>query len=65
MIALRGTCSTLIVRVEMRKGNVLYINDGAMGLFEVAAIKWMNKVSMIRKSSCAQLTEFSFYLSNM
>ena len=29
--ALCGTGSTLVVRVELRKGDVLYLNDGSFG----------------------------------
>lgn len=47
--ALSGTCSTLVVRVELRKGDVLYINDGSFGnMFEVCSMGWKNTVHLIR-----------------
>jgi ornithine decarboxylase len=49
--ALSGTCETLVVRVELRKGDVLYINDGSFGsMFEVCSMGWKNTVGLIRPS---------------
>ncbi len=49
--ALSGTSSTLVVRVELRKGDVLYINDGSFGnMFEVCSMNWKNTVHLIRPS---------------
>jgi ornithine decarboxylase len=47
--ALSGTCASLVVRVELRKGDVLYINDGSYGnMFEVCSMNWKNSVHLIR-----------------
>jgi len=66
--ALSGTCSTLVVRVELRKGDVLYINDGSYGnMFEVCSMNWKNTASLIRparkgrKPSPKALAPFRFY----
>ena len=46
---LSGTGTTLVVRVELRKGDVLYINDGSFGnMFEVCSMQWKNAVQLIR-----------------
>ena len=66
--ALSGTASTLIVRVELRKNDVLYINDGSYGnMFEVCSMNWKNTVQMIRlsrrnrKAVSKQVMPFRFY----
>lgn len=66
--ALSAQASTLLVRVEQRKGDILYINDGSYGnMFEVASMKWKNDVSIIRpirrgrKASSKTLAPFRFY----
>ena len=42
--------SSLIVRVERRRGNELYINDGAYGaLFDAAHIGWRFPVTLLRE----------------
>ena len=47
--AMVASCETLIVRVELRKGNMLYINDGAYGsLFDAGWIKWNFPVRLVR-----------------
>jgi ornithine decarboxylase len=47
--ALCGTGATLLVRVELRKDNALYINDGSYGnLFEVCTSNWRNTVRLVR-----------------
>jgi ornithine decarboxylase len=47
--ALSGTCSTLVVRVELRKNDLLYINDGSFGnMFEVCSMNWQNDVTLMR-----------------
>ena len=41
--------SSLVVRVEKRRGNELYINDGAYGaLFDAAHIGWRFPVALLR-----------------
>ncbi len=61
--ALAAEYSSLVVRVERRRGDELYINDGAYGaLFDAAHIGWRFPVELLRKDpSKAELTPFSFY----
>lgn len=53
-----------IVRVELRKGNVLYLNDGTYGgLFDAGTPKFIFPVRLIRNndSDSSDLVPFSFY----
>jgi ornithine decarboxylase len=62
--ALCAEYSSLIVRVEKRRGDELYINDGAYGaLFDAAHIGWRFPVRLLREpDSNRQATwTFSFY----
>ncbi|MBY0581347.1 MAG: type III PLP-dependent enzyme [Sphingomonas sp.] len=61
--ALCAEYSSLIVRVERRRGAELYINDGAYGaLFDAAHIGWRFPVALLREpDSNARDMEFSFY----
>ena len=61
--ALCAEYSSLIVRVEKRRGDELYINDGAYGaLFDAAHIGWRFPVRLLREpDSNAKDMEFSFY----
>jgi ornithine decarboxylase len=66
--ALSGTGAALVVRVELRKDDVLYINDGSFGnMFEVASMNWKNTAQLIRparkgrKASSKQASPFRFY----
>jgi ornithine decarboxylase len=61
--ALCAEYSSLIVRVERRRGAELYINDGAYGaLFDAAHIGWRFPVQLLREpDSNAKDVEFSFY----
>ena len=61
--ALCAEYSSVLVRVEARKGNVLYINDGAYGaLFDAAHIDWRFPVDLVRDTaSRARDMEFSFW----
>ena len=61
--ALCAEYSSLIVRVEKRRGSELYINDGAYGaLFDAAHIGWRFPVALLREpDSNARDMEFSFY----
>ena len=61
--ALCAEYSSLVVRVERRRGNELYINDGAYGaLFDAAHVGWRFPVELLRETgSNAEMTEFSFY----
>lgn len=61
--ALCAEYSSVLVRVEARKGDVLYINDGAYGaLFDAAHIDWRFPVQHVRATpSRARDMEFSFW----
>lgn len=61
--ALCAEYSSLIVRVEKRRGDELFINDGAYGaLFDAAHIGWRFPVELIRNSpSPAAEMAFSLY----
>ncbi len=61
--ALCAEYSSLVVRVEKRRGAELYINDGAYGaLFDAAHIGWRFPVELLREpQSETRDMEFSFY----
>lgn len=61
--ALCAEYSSLIVRVEKRRGDELYINDGAYGaLFDAAHIGWRFPVRLLREpESEVREMPFSFY----
>lgn len=61
--ALCAEYSSLVVRVEKRRGDELYINDGAYGaLFDAAHVGWRFPVSLLREpDSRAKDMAFSFY----
>jgi ornithine decarboxylase len=61
--ALCAEYASLIVRVEKRRGDELYINDGAYGaLFDAAHIAWRYPVRLIRdQQSRVRPVKFSFY----
>ncbi len=62
--ALCAEYASLIVKVEKRRGNELYINDGAYGaLFDAAHVAWRFPVALLRDDNCIgpQNTEFAFY----
>jgi len=61
--ALCAEYSSIIVRVEKRRGAELYINDGAYGaLFDAAHIGWRFPVTLLREpESNARDMAFSFY----
>jgi ornithine decarboxylase len=62
--ALVAEGSSLLTRVELRKGDALYLNDGAYGsLFDAAHAKWPFPVKLIRAEgeSAAPLRPFQFY----
>jgi ornithine decarboxylase len=61
--ALSAEYSSLIVRVESRRGDTLYINDGAYGaLFDAAHIDWKFPVRLLREpASDTKVMGFSFY----
>jgi ornithine decarboxylase len=61
--ALCAEYASLLVRVEKRRGDELYINDGAYGaLFDAAHIGWRYPVRLIRdEASHVRPARFSFY----
>src|SRR6188768_1262216 len=61
--ALCAEYSSVIVKVEKRRGDELYINDGAYGaLFDAAHVAWRFPVVLLREpDSNARDMDFSFY----
>ena len=60
--ALCAEYSSLIVRVEKRRGEELYINDGAYGaLFDAAHVEWRFPVKALEDDLEQPLAEFAFY----
>jgi ornithine decarboxylase len=61
--ALCAEYASLLVRVERRRGDELFINDGAYGaLFDAAHVSWRFPVKLLREgASEAGLKSFSFY----
>jgi len=61
--ALSAEYASVLVRVERRRGDELYINDGAYGaLFDAAHIGWRFPVALLREpESNARDVGFSFY----
>ncbi|MFN5758541.1 MAG: type III PLP-dependent enzyme, partial [Sphingomonadaceae bacterium] len=61
--ALCAEYSSLVVRVEKRRGAELYINDGAYGaLFDAAHVGWRFPVALLRdEESDTKDMPFSFY----
>jgi len=61
--ALCAEYASVLVRVEKRRGDELYINDGAYGaLFDAAHIGWRYPVRLIREQqSQVRPMKFSFY----
>jgi ornithine decarboxylase len=61
--ALSAEYNSMIVQVERRRDNELYINDGAYGaLFDACHVGWRFPVQMLRdEDSSAEPVAFSFY----
>ena len=61
--ALCAEYASLIVRVEKRRGDTLFINDGAYGaLFDAAHVDWRFPVELLREpASRAKDVAYSFY----
>jgi ornithine decarboxylase len=61
--ALCAEYASVLVRVEKRRGDELYINDGAYGaLFDAAHIAWRYPVALVREpESDVRTMPFSFY----
>ncbi len=59
--ALCAEYASVLVRVESRKDDLLYINDGAYGsLFDAAHVSWRYPVQLLRDSD-VKPWDFSFY----
>jgi ornithine decarboxylase len=60
--ALSAEYSSLIVRVEKRRDDVLYINDGAYGaLFDAAHVGWKFPVRALEDDLIKPVQDFAFY----
>jgi len=60
--ALSAEYNSLVVKVEKRRGNELYINDGAYGaLFDAAHIGWRFPVKCLAEGRSEPTGEFAFY----
>lgn len=60
--ALCAEYSSLVVRVEKRRGEELYINDGAYGaLFDAAHVGWKFPVRALEDDLIKPLTDFAFF----
>lgn len=60
--ALCAEYSSMIVKVEKRRGDELYINDGAYGaLFDAAHIEWRFPVRALEDDLTQPLAEFAFW----
>ncbi|MFM5906752.1 MAG: type III PLP-dependent enzyme [Novosphingobium sp.] len=60
--ALCAEYNSMVVKVEKRRGNELYINEGAYGaLFDAAHIGWRFPVKLLRDSAAEQADEFAFF----
>ncbi|WP_046902764.1 decarboxylase [Croceibacterium atlanticum] len=60
--ALCAEYSSLIVKIEKRRGEELYINDGAYGaLFDAAHVAWRFPVRALEDDLVQPFEEFSFY----
>ncbi|QJB68303.1 type III PLP-dependent enzyme [Parasphingorhabdus halotolerans] len=60
--ALAAEYTSLLVKVEKRRSNELYINDGAYGtLFDAAHIGWRFPAQIVGRQTESTMAEFSFY----
>ncbi|MHA6317604.1 type III PLP-dependent enzyme [Altererythrobacter sp. CAU 1778] len=60
--ALCAEYSSMIVRVEKRRGNELYINDGAYGaLFDAAHVGWRFPVASLEEGRQGPQEDFAFF----
>jgi ornithine decarboxylase len=60
--ALCAEYNSLIVKVEKRRENTLYINDGSYGaLFDAAHVGWRFPVKLLREGADEGSAEFSFF----
>jgi ornithine decarboxylase len=59
--ALVAEAGSIVTRVDLRKGDALYLNDGAYGnLFDATHVKWPFPVKLMRDSR-AKTAPFRFY----
>jgi ornithine decarboxylase len=61
--ALVAESSSLLVKVELKKGDALYLNDGAYGsMFDATHFKWPFPVKLVRDGEAsAELKPYRFY----
>jgi ornithine decarboxylase len=61
--ALVAEAGSILARVELRKGDALYLNDGAYGnLFDATHVQWPFPVKLVRaERSRAKLAPFRFF----
>ena len=61
--ALVAEASSILTRVELRKGNTLYLNEGSYGsLFDATHSKWPFPVKLVRDAGSSDVIRpFSFY----
>ena len=61
--ALTAEASSLLVKVELKKGDALYLNDGSYGsLFDATHAKWPFPVKLVRDGDAsAEMRPFRFY----
>jgi ornithine decarboxylase len=60
--ALCAEYSSIIVKVEKRRDDELYINDGAYGaLYDAAHVDWRFPVALLDENRAAPLEDFSFF----
>ncbi len=61
--ALVAEASSILTKVELRKGNTLYLNEGSYGsLFDATHSKWPFPVKLVRDAGAsAAIRPFSFY----
>ena len=61
--ALVAEASSILCKVELRKGDALYLNDGSYGgLFDATHVKWPFPVKLIRDGECSSdLRPYRFY----
>lgn len=60
--ALCAEYNSMVVKVEKRRGEELYINDGAYGaLFDAAHVGWIFPVKLLREGASAEMQGFSFF----
>ncbi len=61
--ALVAESTSILCKVELKKGDALYLNDGAYGsLFDAAHVKWPFPVKLVRDGEAsAEVKPFRFY----